>query len=1067
MRIERLELVRYGRFTDCALDFSGPGLHLVVGPNEAGKSTLRSSVGELLYGIHPKTKLDFLHAMQDLRIDALLRGADGGTLEVARLKKNKDPLRTTDDAPLQQGTLDRMLAGVDKETFRSVFALDHEELQDGGRSLLEGKGDLGEALFESRSSARLTRIQEQLREQYKALYTLRGKSQPLNALVGQTGRVAQAKRERDAALLEPQRYQQITDSVAKARGELKRLTETLRTEQVELNRMRRIRQAFPAVDERRRLLASRTGLLAEGTPAPAVAQETYTELDKNRRTLADAVQSAQSELARIEADLVTLEERAEGLGVLAGDADGAAVSGPEYIARLQALLTQVEELRDTRREAEVRLETADKAARKRGQDLAKRESALTELDEPADPMPLRAGLKAIPEGLTARIESTRKQSAAAEAKSTAARRRHARFALPEHLGELAVPGERELEAQLKRIAEAEAQVLGAERDQAEETARGRDQQRELDNFLAQDPPPSEAELERIRARRQELWTRLRSNLVDGATAASSEVVPDYEAAVSLGDDTADRMRREAQRLAERRGLELAVRNSADRVVEFGEALDRARQARRLLDGEWEKLWEASGLPVPAPDAAADLMRALSELRGLSEEVEQHGRDLAADEAAANAHAERLRELLAAAGETADLPKTLGLSELRALAEERQTQLAEAARKHATTVAKIGELRLEADETAREAGEIKAFVEGLGRLWDELASANGLVGTPAEVKTSVEQMLKVEEDRSRLRVRQAELSAGLEETKEQQAHNDVDFARLLSECGAESEDELKAAIARGTELRRIDGVLDSVLATLAGHGSSVEQLESEVADQNVDELDARTTEWVGRVAELDEARGGKNSELGQLEQELRGMTGSAEAAEKAEAVEQELAAVIGHGQEYLRLYLAERLLLENIEAYRQQHQGPVLSRAQEVFATLTNDRFVQLVDDTGTDGKAVLRARRAFPDGTDGADGPADGQLVGVEGMSEGTRDQLYLALRLATLERYAEEGRAMPLLLDDVLMTFDDGRAAAALRVFDELAERFQVILLTHHAHLVDVAAGALPEQRLHVHRVG
>jgi len=191
-----------------------------------------------------------------------------------------------------------------------------------------------------------------------------------------------------------------------------------------------------------------------------------------------------------------------------------------------------------------------------------------------------------------------------------------------------------------------------------------------------------------------------------------------------------------------------------------------------------------------------------------------------------------------------------------------------------------------------------------------------------------------------------------------------------------------------------------------------------------------------------------------------MDGSAAAAEKAEAVEHELASVVSHGQEYLRLYLAERLLLENIEAYRQQHQGPVLSRAQQVFAELTSGRFVQLVDDTGPDGKAVLRARRA-------GDGGADGSLVGVEGMSEGTRDQLYLALRLATLERYAEEGRAMPLLLDDVLMTFDDVRSAAALRVFDELAERFQVILLTHHEHLIEVASGAVPTERLHVHRVG
>jgi len=121
MRIATLNLVRYGRFTDCVLDFAGPGVHVVVGPNEAGKSTLRESVGELLYGIHPQTKLDFLHAMQDLRIDARLQGPDGGVLDVVRLKKNKDPLRTPDDQPLPQGTLERLLAGVDREDRWGIF----------------------------------------------------------------------------------------------------------------------------------------------------------------------------------------------------------------------------------------------------------------------------------------------------------------------------------------------------------------------------------------------------------------------------------------------------------------------------------------------------------------------------------------------------------------------------------------------------------------------------------------------------------------------------------------------------------------------------------------------------------------------------------------------------------------------------------------------------------------------------------------------------------------------------------------------------------------------------------
>jgi uncharacterized protein YhaN len=1073
MRIDRLELVRYGRFTDCALDFAGSGMHLVVGPNEAGKSTLRSSVGELLYGIHPQTKLDFLHAMQDLRIDALLRGSDGDALEVVRLKKAKDPLRTTDGVPLKQGALEQLLAGVDRETFRTVFALDHEELQAGGKALLEGKGDLGEALFESRSSARLTTIQERLRDQYRALYVVRGKSQPLNALIGPQGRVAQAKRERDALLLDPKRYQEVTEAADTARAELKRLGDLLHADQVELNRMHRIRQAYPALDERRRLLADRTTLLSEGTPAPPDAQGRHVELDKNRRTLADAAQNARGDLAKVEVKLAELVQRADSLGTLAGSA-GEVVSGPEYVARLETLLARIAELHDTRREAEVRLETAEKTAARRTQELAKREKVLAETEAPRDPMPLKAGLKAIPDGLGARIESTGKQSKAAAAKLAAARKRYARFDLPERLDELAVPGERELEAGLKRIAEADAELAEAVRDHAEELKRGRRHRRELDGFLTQDPPPSEEDLEQVRARRQKLWSQLRGAFAEGGAPPSPELVPEYEAAVSAGDDTADRMRREAQRLAERRGLELAVRESADRVAELEVALGRAREVRELLDGEWAKLWEASGLPTPAADSAADMMRALAELRGLSEEVDQYERDLAADQKSADAHVLRLRELLAESGETAaDPPQGLGLAELRARAEQRQTHLTDLAREHATAVSKVEELRGDVTEAAHDAEEKQAFASGVGRLWDELMSANGLVGTAAEVKASVEQMLKVEGERSGLRERQADLLTGLEKTAEEQRQTEDGFARLMAECGATTDEELTAAIARGTELRRIDDKVDSLLTALAGHGSSVEQLEREVAAHDVDELDARILEWESRVARLDEERGEQSSELGRLEQELRGMNGSDEAAEKAEAVEQELAAVVGHGQEYLRLYLAERLLLENIEAYRQEHQGPVLNRAQAVFAALTNGRFTQLVDDTGPDGRAVLRARRApagaanSAEGAEHASGAADGQLVNVEGMSEGTRDQLYLALRLATLERYADEGRAMPLLLDDVLMTFDDERAAAALRVFDELAHRFQVILLTHHAHLVEVAKTAVPAERLHVHRVG
>ena len=72
-------------------------------------------------------------------------------------------------------------------------------------------------------------------------------------------------------------------------------------------------------------------------------------------------------------------------------------------------------------------------------------------------------------------------------------------------------------------------------------------------------------------------------------------------------------------------------------------------------------------------------------------------------------------------------------------------------------------------------------------------------------------------------------------------------------------------------------------------------------------------------------------------------------------------------------------------------------------------------------------------------------------MSDGTTDQLYLALRLASLETYLKNNEPMPFIVDDILIRFDDKRATAALQVLAELSTKTQVIFFTHHQHLVEL----------------
>ena len=95
-----------------------------------------------------------------------------------------------------------------------------------------------------------------------------------------------------------------------------------------------------------------------------------------------------------------------------------------------------------------------------------------------------------------------------------------------------------------------------------------------------------------------------------------------------------------------------------------------------------------------------------------------------------------------------------------------------------------------------------------------------------------------------------------------------------------------------------------------------------------------------------------------------------------------------------------------------------------------------------------------------------GAEVDVSALSAGTRDQLYLSLRLASLLRFAEIAGPMPLVLDDVLVHFDDERSAAALSVLAEVSQSIQVLFFTHHARLVDLARRAVPPGLLVVHEL-
>lgn len=78
----------------------------------------------------------------------------------------------------------------------------------------------------------------------------------------------------------------------------------------------------------------------------------------------------------------------------------------------------------------------------------------------------------------------------------------------------------------------------------------------------------------------------------------------------------------------------------------------------------------------------------------------------------------------------------------------------------------------------------------------------------------------------------------------------------------------------------------------------------------------------------------------------------------------------------------------------------------------------------------------------------------------------YSSLRIAAIEHYVAGRESLPFIADDLLVDFDDQRAAEALAILGELSEQTQVLFFTHHAHLVELAQKILGPTRVKTHEL-
>ncbi|MGO8739300.1 AAA family ATPase [Rhodoblastus sp.] len=631
-------------------------------------------------------------------------------------------------------------------------------------------------------------------------------------------------------------------------------------------------------------------------------------------------------------------------------------------------------------------------------------------------------------------------------------------------------------------------------------------QSQLRKLERQGPIASLADLRAARARRDQAWRDLRGlfGTVPPDPARFEDRARVFEAFSTEADRDADDLLARAAQVAaaEAEREKIALHDSEKHGAEAALA-ELEKEGARLRD-DWARAWRASGVTPAAP-------REMQRWRINADHLLAAREELAREKARAEDLRRRLEEarpgLEALAGECGLEPLPLGpgglarriatrieeIAKAQGAAREARARLADAPERIARLKAQLARLaeeevlwradwrealarlRLDTDATFDEAqGRIALFRALPAELDDEeekarrvaairddlsefergldalLASCGrDIPARPAETAVAkLRDRLARARETAVLRERAERALQVAEQTMRQAdealALADRQVENLCAEFGATAGPEALAArlSARETAEREIKAQSDNLALVADGFDEAalarqMEGFDADAAEIRLAEIARQSEERTGQAREIYAEQSAKKAEW-------EGLRESAGAEAAIFARESARADIHEQARRWAALKLAALLVDAGLARHRAERKNPLLARAGALFAALTEGRYSGLDQTFAEDGALHIGARRA------------DGEDLELRSLSEGARDQLYLALRLAFLEDYAARAEVPPFIGDDLFASFDDRRATAGLHALAAASATIQPILFTHHAHILRLAEAAL-----------
>jgi uncharacterized protein YhaN len=1037
MRFSRLSLERFRHFRDASLTLadgssSRGGLSVVYGPNEAGKTTVLEAIRCFLFGFRDKSAdLTMDYEQSELKVSALLRLDNGKELLATRTKGRK---QTLIGSALQGGEefddewLMARLSRPSRAVFENVFGFSLEMLARGAESLKEH--EVRTAIYGAGfgGNVDLQRVLADFAREKETLFKEGGKLPRINQLARTLDEGRRAVRQ---AVTPTEEHRRAREDLSQKR-EMAQAKDAAEAEhRTEIERLRSVLLAIEpfvemkAAEEELASLTRPAGFSAESGRA---YEKAAVERDRTREELA----ALDEKTREAEARLAELTDDAEVEG--AGD-------------DIDALMEGLGAFKTMRLDAPKLKSEGEALGRRTEEKLAKLMPSwdLNTLLAADLEGPMRADLAAALAELEAlKTEEERLSSRRGELRALTVQRDARRRKLNPPLradgpdpGGMVVPPPEEIACYEAEYAEYDRKRAAAA-TRAEDLAKrlqANDEQRSAIDAGGQ--APSEEDLTSARARRDEGFRILEQAATLGLThveyyakryAAEGEPLPRaYERALRVADDVADQMRRRADEV-QRRAILLAERA---RLTAERAALDAAREKdaeeHAVTERRYAALFAEAGIEPLGPAA----MRRWLEERLLYVEADQR---LQEEDARCTEIAERLVEersrwdgrwqaLVRAAG----LPSDITPNKARRTVEELyEIQSTFVARRRELTEASARMEEASGDYQQRVAAML-ARCGGAGsgdaardmeRLFARLKTARQAARTRDELGRA---MRSDERRAAAVRERMREAERTLSELRAAAGATDDEGVRRVAALSARA-DELTRAVAEHRQTLRRAGLRWGYDAWLA----EVEHAAPENIERRIAELTVEADTIRRQAREIDQ-------DVGRLAEGLTRLDGGSRAADEQAALEGTRAALAEEVERYAVVAFAEEIMRASIRRFEREHQSELIASASSLFQKMTRGRYERV--ERRLDG-SLFAIRQ-------------NGRALSPDTLSTGTREQLFIALRLAYVEHYQKGAESLPLVLDDVLVNFDEERTRGTIEALDAFSQKTQVLLFTCHRSLV------------------